>query len=110
MTYGNGLSLDNNLDLVISNGDVAGVSETAELQKDLGYRLVKVLNGVVGSRVDRSLERELSDQVTTALEDDPRVSAVLDTEFVAQPRRDRLVVGVRVETVDGETFEQVEVL
>jgi hypothetical protein len=110
MSYGNGLSLDENLDLIITNGDLDSDSEIAELQKDLAYRLIKVLDDAIGKPFDRGFEKELSDEVTTELLEDQRVSAVPDTEFVAQPRRDRLVVGVRVQTVEDEEFEQVEVI
>ena len=111
MSLGSGLSLDENWDLEIaSDGDVASVEGSDELQKDLAFNVGRLLIDSQGGVVTDGDLSDIEIRVEQVLASDPRVAAVLRVEADTQLNSDgdtSVAVESEVETVTDEVLEQI---
>lgn len=107
-TFGSGIELDQDLDLVVSpSGDIATVEGVDELKKDLSYRLIYVLDGRGGQVFTADAKKRLKARIRGVLLDDDRVTDVTDVAIETAPGpTNHLTVTLEAVTASGP-FEQV---
>jgi hypothetical protein len=76
-SLGSGLYLDQTLDFDINTtGDLRSSSGSAELEKDLSFQLLIILDGVKGQPLTPALRADVKDLTTNTLLSDSRVQSV----------------------------------
>jgi len=104
---GGGPALNRNWDFdVDETGDIAKVTGTSELEKDLAFRSEVVLQDFLGRPIDSTLAQKIRGTLRSAFTEDERIESVTSIEF-ERTGTDELTITVELVAEDNESYELV---
>ncbi len=103
MSPDTGIGLGENFDLVIDNsGDVASYSDLDEMKKDLSGQLTLVIEDeIIGTVLTRNKIVEAESSVRSVLENDERVTDIVDISIQRNTVGNLAQVSVTVDSIYG---------
>jgi hypothetical protein len=106
---GSGIALDSQFDMVVDDqtGDVAGVAERNEVEKDLAFVLAQGLREYVGEVITDGVEADIKIDTRRLVSNDPRIESIFRVEVEAGGIRDSIDVRVRAQTTTGVDVDRV---
>lgn len=108
--FGAGIFLDSDLDFEVDeSGDIRTTSGASELEKDLAFFVISVLNDRRGQRIDNRTLREIELITEDVLDRDPRVDSVSNVEARDVSGRNTIELIAKVIADTGEQELVIEV-